>query len=46
MGVLEFLPATRKVLRLLASEPADFAAQHGVRLHEVAQTVAQGSLAG
>jgi len=45
MGVLEFLPATRKVLRLLASEPADFAEQHGVRLHEVAQTVAQGSLA-
>ena len=30
---------------LLASEPADFAAQHGVRLHEVAQTVAQASLA-
>jgi ribosomal-protein-alanine N-acetyltransferase len=45
MGVLEFLPATRKVLRLLASEPADFAAQHGVRLHEVAQTVARDSLA-
>ncbi len=45
MGVLEFMPATRKVLRLLASEPADFAAQHGVRLHEVSQTVAQDSLA-
>ena len=45
MGVLEFMPATRKVLRLLASEPADFATQHGVRLHEVAQTVAQDSLA-
>jgi ribosomal-protein-alanine N-acetyltransferase len=45
MGVLEFMPATRKVLRLLATEPADFAAQHGVRLHEVSQTVAQDSLA-
>jgi RimJ/RimL family protein N-acetyltransferase len=45
MGVLEFLPATRKVLRLLASEPDEFAAEHGVRLHEVAQTVAQHSLA-
>jgi ribosomal-protein-alanine N-acetyltransferase len=44
MGVLEFMPATRKVLRLLASEPADFAARHGVHLHEVAQLVAQGSL--
>jgi RimJ/RimL family protein N-acetyltransferase len=45
MGVLEFMPATRKVLRLLATEPADFAAQHGIRLHEVSQTVAQDSLA-
>jgi ribosomal-protein-alanine N-acetyltransferase len=45
MGVLEFMPATRKVLKLLASEPADFAAQYGVTLHEVAQSVAQHSLA-
>jgi RimJ/RimL family protein N-acetyltransferase len=45
MGVLEFMPATRKVLRLLASEPADFAEQHGIRLHEIAQTVAKDSLA-
>ena len=45
MGLLEFLPATRKVLRLLASEPEEFAAQYGVQLHEVAQTVAQHSLA-
>src|SRR3954447_6554958 len=45
MGILEFMPATRKVLRLLASEPADFAAQNGVRLHEVSQTVARDSLA-
>src|ERR1039457_6338407 len=45
MGVLEFMPATRKVLRLLASEPEDFAAQHRVRLHDGAQSVAQHSLA-
>ena len=45
MAVLEFMPATRKALRLLASEPADFAAQHGVHLHEAAQAVAQHSLA-
>jgi [ribosomal protein S5]-alanine N-acetyltransferase len=45
MGVLEFMPATRKVLKLLASEPADFAAQYGITLHEVAQSVAQHSLA-
>src|SRR6476646_8559117 len=45
MGGLEFMPATRRALKLLANEPADFAAQHGVRLHEVAQTVAQHSLA-
>ena len=45
MGVLEFMPATRKVLRLLASEPAEFAEKYGVHLHEVAQTVAQHSLA-
>src|SRR5215467_9526667 len=44
MRVLEFMPATRKILRLLASEPAEFAEQYGVRLHEVAQTVAQHSL--
>jgi ribosomal-protein-alanine N-acetyltransferase len=45
MGVLEFLPAPRRVLRQLAEKPADFAEEHGVRLHEVAQTVAQHSLA-
>jgi RimJ/RimL family protein N-acetyltransferase len=44
MGVLEFLPATRRVLRLLASEPEEFAEEYGVRLHEVAQTVGQHSL--
>ena len=45
MGLLEFLPATRKVLRHLASEPEEFAAEWDVRLHEVAQAVAQHSLA-
>ncbi|HLK66403.1 MAG TPA: GNAT family N-acetyltransferase [Bryobacteraceae bacterium] len=44
MGVLEFLPAPRKVLRLLASDPQEFAEEYGVKLHEVAQTVAQHSL--
>jgi ribosomal-protein-alanine N-acetyltransferase len=42
--ILEFLPATRSVLRQLASEPEEFAADFGVRLHEVAQAVAQHSL--
>ena len=41
---MEYIPATRKLLRLLASEPEDFAAQYNVRLHEVAQAVAQHSL--
>ena len=45
MGTLEFIPATRKILRLLSSEPEEFAAQHGIRLHEVAQSVAGHSLA-
>jgi ribosomal-protein-alanine N-acetyltransferase len=45
MRVLEFIPATRQLLRLLASDPADFAIQQGVHLHEVAQAVAQHSLA-
>ena len=45
MGVLEFMPATRQVLRHLASDPEEFAARHRVRLHEVAQSVAQHSLA-
>ena len=44
MGVLEFLPAPRRLLRLLASEPEKFAEEHGVRLHPVAQSVAQTSL--
>jgi RimJ/RimL family protein N-acetyltransferase len=45
MGLLEFIPATRKVLRLLASEPEEFAAEYEVRLHAVAQEVAEQSLA-
>src|SRR5262245_16391161 len=44
MGVLEFMPAPRRVLRHLASEPQDFAEEHGIRLHEVSQSVAQHSL--
>jgi len=44
MGVLEFLPAPRRVLRMLAEKPADFAEEHGVRLHEVSQAVARHSL--
>ena len=44
MGMLEFLPATLKVLRHLASEPEEFAAEYDIRLHEVAQGVAQHSL--
>lgn len=44
MRVLEFIPATRKVLRQLSTEPEEFAAEHGVVLHEVAQGVAHHSL--
>ena len=38
------MPATRKVLRLVASEPEEFAAAYDIRLHEVAQAVARHSL--
>lgn len=44
MGVLEFIPATRRILRHLSSDPQDFAAEHGIHLHELTQTVAQHSL--
>ena len=44
MGVLEFLPATRKVLRELSSNPEEFGEENGVRVHEIAQSVAQSSL--
>jgi RimJ/RimL family protein N-acetyltransferase len=44
LGVLEFIPATRKLLRHLAAEPDEFAAEYNIRLHEVAQPVAQQSL--
>jgi RimJ/RimL family protein N-acetyltransferase len=44
LGVLEFIPATRKLLRRLASDPQEFAAEYNIRLHEVAQPVAQQSL--
>jgi ribosomal-protein-alanine N-acetyltransferase len=44
MGLLEFLPATRRILRDLSSEPEEFALEHGIRLHELSQGVAQSSL--
>jgi ribosomal-protein-alanine N-acetyltransferase len=44
MGLLEYIPATRRTLRLLASSPEEFAEEHGVRLHPVAQEVARHSL--
>jgi RimJ/RimL family protein N-acetyltransferase len=44
VGVLEFIPATRATVRLLAEEPEEFAREHGVRLHEVAQSVARQTL--
>ena len=44
MRVLEFIPATRKVLRQLASDPEEFAEEHGVILHEVAQSVGEAGL--
>jgi RimJ/RimL family protein N-acetyltransferase len=45
MGLLEFIPATRRTLDLLASDPDEFAAQFHVGLHEIAQSVAEHSLA-
>src|SRR5438105_2667151 len=45
MGLLEFIPATRRTLALLADDPEEFAAQHNLRLHEAAQSVAEHSLA-
>jgi RimJ/RimL family protein N-acetyltransferase len=44
MRVLEFLPATRKILKQLSAEPEEFAAEHKIQLHEVSQSVAKGSL--
>ncbi len=44
MGVLEFMPAGRRVMRELATEPERFAEEHGVKLHPVARQVAQSSL--
>ena len=45
MGVLEYIPATRRVLRLLAEDPAGFAEEHQVKLHEVSQSVGEAGLA-
>src|SRR3954454_15940629 len=44
MGLLEYIPATRRVRRHLGGEPQDFAEEHGIRLHESSQSVAQHSL--
>ena len=44
MGVLEFIPATRRLLRYLASDPDEFATEYNIRLHDVAISVAQQSL--
>lgn len=44
MGLLEYIPATRRILRHLAGDPQDFAAEQGIRLHELSQSVAQHSL--
>lgn len=45
MGTLEFIPGERKVLRRLAEDPEEFAAEFDVRLHELSQTVGEQSLA-
>lgn len=44
MKILEYIPATRRVLRELSSNPTEFAEEHGVLLHELAQDVAAASL--
>jgi RimJ/RimL family protein N-acetyltransferase len=44
MGQLEFIPGERKVLRMLATDPQDFAAEFDVRLHELSQAVGEQSL--
>jgi RimJ/RimL family protein N-acetyltransferase len=43
VGLLEYIPGTLRTLHLLAAEPEEFAAQFGVRLHDVAQAVGQTS---
>ena len=44
MGLLEYIPATRRILRHLSGDPQDFADEHGLHLHELSQSVAQHSL--
>jgi [ribosomal protein S5]-alanine N-acetyltransferase len=44
MKLLEFIPATRKVLRQLSTEPEEFAAEYGIVLHEVAQSIGEAGL--
>lgn len=45
VGILEFIPGERKVLRKLATDPEEFAAEFDVRLHELSQAVGEQSLA-
>jgi RimJ/RimL family protein N-acetyltransferase len=45
VGVLEYIAATRRVLRLLAEDPAGFAEEHQVNLHAVSQSVGEAGLA-
>ena len=44
MGLLEYIPATRRILRHLSGDPQDFAEEHGIHLHPLSQSVAQHSL--
>lgn len=44
MGTLEFIPASRKVLRRLLNDPDEFVAEYDMRLHEVSLTTARQSL--
>jgi len=45
LGILEFIPADRKLLRFVSDDPAEFAEAYNARLHELSQPVAQQSLA-
>src|SRR5689334_19798066 len=44
MALLEFMPATLPVLRHLSSDPGAFADAHGIRLHELSQSVGAATL--
>ncbi len=44
MRTLEFIPGTRKALKLLASEPAEFAREYGVKPASIASELARQNL--